>query len=344
MIGTILFALTACKAHGLEDVDDLDPTNQELANAFLLSMAAGLSTVIGALAAFCIKKEDLLKERSTVLAGCLSFSAAVMVYVSFIEIWPESNSEYGELTDDEQVAHIYTSLTFFGGILLGLLCSKVVHWFEKRNAVQESLEQSNDNNVAVEMSESECKAGEKNKEQIHGRNEGEESVSSATKLLTSAPWQERKARLMRTGIVTAISIALHNFPEGVVTFVAAVADWKVGVATALAIAIHNIPEGISIAVPYLYASDSRWKAFALAFLSGFAEPIGALIGWAILDDLWGPEVFGLMFGLTGGIMVYISFAELLPLARRNDPEDKVTTISLFLGMFVMDLSLFIADH
>jgi len=338
MIGTILFALTACKAHGLDDHDDLDPTNQELTNAFLLSMAAGLSTVIGALGAFCIKKEDLLRERSTVLAGCLSFSAAVMVYVSFIEIWPESNSEYGEVTDDEQVAHIYTSLTFFGGILLGVLCSKVVHWCEKRHA---ALEQSNDNKGAVEMSESECKAGEKNKEQTHDRNE---SVSSVTKLQTAEPWQERKARLMRTGIVTAISIALHNFPEGVVTFVAAVADWKIGVATAFAIAIHNIPEGISIAVPYFYASESRWKAFALAFLSGFAEPVGALIGWAILHDLWGPEVFGLMFGLTGGIMVYISFAELLPLARRNDPDDKVTTISLFLGMFVMDVSLFIADH
>merc|ERR1719447_99030 len=168
---------------------------------------------------------------------------------------------------------------------------------------------------------------------------GEESQSASVTVVERST--ERRADLLRAGIVTAASIAIHNFPEGIVTFLAAVADWEGGVATAFAIAIHNIPEGISIAVPYYYASESRWKAFALAFLSGMAEPIGALIGWAILNDIWGDAAFGAMFGLTAGIMVYISFRQLLPLARKNDPSDKVTTLMVFVGFFVMDLSLLI---
>jgi len=154
--------------------------------------------------------------------------------------------------------------------------------------------------------------------------------------------KDRKSRLLRTGLSVAMSIALHNFPEGIATFLAAVADWRVGVATAFAIAMHNIPEGISIAVPYYYASESRWKAFALAFLSGIAEPIGALVGWGILGSIWGHAVFGAMFGFTAGIMVYISFIELFPLARKNDPKEKVTTIMIIAGMTVMDVSLLIA--
>jgi len=337
MIGMILFALTACKA--VEDVEN--PSTEELRNAFLLSWGAGLSTVIGAMAAFCLKKDDLQKERSTILAGCLSFAAAVMVYVSLIEIWPEAYSQFEEVAENEQIAHIYTSMTFFGGIIVGFLCSYVVNWFEARTAVRKPSEQSNGNMLALEM-QSDRKFDGKNMTQTHSRSESGDSQSSVRQLTNTKNRDERKASLMRTGIITAISIALHNFPEGLVTFLAALADWKVGTATAFAIAIHNIPEGIAISIPYLYASESRWKAFTLAFLSGLAEPAGALIGWAILGDLWGHEVFGLMFGVTAGIMVYISFGELLPLARRNDPEDKITTISIFLGMFIMDLSLFAA--
>ena len=101
-----------------------------------------------------------------------------------------------------------------------------------------------------------------------------------------------------------------------------------------------VSEGISIAIPYYYASENRWKAFALALVSGLAEPFGALIGYAILGDR-GESAFGVMFGFTAGIMVYISLSQLLPLARKNDPEDKVTTVMLFVGMFVMDLSLYV---
>jgi len=320
MIPSLLFVVTICR--GIEDISN--PSGSELRNAFLLSVGAGLSTVIGAAAAFCLGKEDIEKERSLFLAACLSFAAAVMVYVSFIEIWPEALSQFEEVTDDAQVAHIYTSLTFFCGILVGFLCSKSVKWFEHTHTTTKSTKEGKELG-GVEM--------------LANSNKAETDTEETQEIPDE---DDRKAEILRTGIITAISIALHNFPEGLVTFLAALADWKVGVATAFAIAIHNIPEGISISIPYYYASESRWKAFILAFLSGLAEPVGALIGWAILGDVWGHEVFGLMFGLTAGIMVFISFHELLPLARKNDPEDKLTTMMIFLGMFIMDLSLFVA--
>jgi len=322
MISILLFVLTICS--GIGDISN--PSSGELRNAFLLSVGAGMSTVIGAAAAFCLRKDDIQNERSTFLAACLSFAAAVMIYVSFIEIWPEALRQFEEVADNLQVAHIYTSLTFFGGIIVGLLCSKSVKWFEHNHTTRKSLQKSKDG-ITVEML-------------FNSKSKIVEPCSEES--LTISDGDVRKAELLRTGIITAISIALHNFPEGLVTFLAALADWKVGVATAFAIAIHNIPEGISISIPYYYASESRWKAFMLAFLSGLAEPVGALIGWAILGDVWGHEVFGLMFGLTAGIMVFISFHELLPLARKNDPEDKFTTMMIFIGMFIMDVSLFAA--
>jgi len=318
MIPILLFVLTISR--GIDDVSN--PSGSELRNAFVLSVGAGLSTVIGAAAAFCLRKEDIQKERSPFLAACLSFAAAVMVYVSFIEIWPEALSQFEEVTDNAQVAHIYTSLTFFGGILLGFICSKSVQWFEHTPTTTKSTEKWQEFGGVEMLAVSNRVELDSEENRVDGN--------------------VRKAEILRTGIITAISIALHNFPEGLVTFLAALADWEVGVATAFAIAIHNIPEGISISIPYYYASESRWKAFILAFLSGLAEPVGALIGWAILGDVWGHEVFGLLFGLTAGIMVFISFHGLLPLARKNDPEDELTTMMIFIGMFVMDLSLIVA--
>jgi len=327
-----LFLVTICE--GSEDIDN-SPNN--IRNAFLLSCGAGLSTVIGALFAFFLKKDNLRKERCTFLAACLSFAAAVMVYVSLIEIWPEALHQFEQVTESPQLAHIYTSLTFFGGIIMGMLCSRLVLRLETIHSRRKSLQA---------MTKPVDFLGEVQQNIIElpaSQYESDGELSVAGEEFSEVPgYENQKSQLLRTGIVTAVSIALHNFPEGLVTFLAALTDWRVGVTTAFAIAMHNIPEGISIALPYYYASESRWKAFLLAFLSGAAEPVGALIGWAILGDIWGHEVFGVMFGLTAGIMVIISFRELLPLARKNDPEDKVTTYAIVVGMLAMDISLFVA--
>ena len=126
---------------------------------------------------------------------------------------------------------------------------------------------------------------------------------------------QKDAKLMRMGLFTALAIAIHNFPEGLATFTAALTDPGLGVAIAVAIAIHNIPEGIAVSIPVYYATGSRKKAFWLSFLSGLAEPVGAIIGFLILMPFLSPVVFGVLFAGVAGIMVFISLDELLPAAE-----------------------------
>lgn len=146
-------------------------------------------------------------------------------------------------------------------------------------------------------------------------------------------------KLVRMGVMTAIAIGIHNFPEGLATFVAALSDPSVGLALAVAIAIHNIPEGLCVAIPVYYATGNRWKAFGWALLSGVSEPIGAALGWLILKDIMSELVYGILFGVVSGMMVNITLHELIPTAVRYDPADKVTTNSIIVGMAVMAASL-----
>jgi len=331
MISVLLFAVTTCEAFG----DIIDPSHNDIRNALLLPMGAGLSTVVGAFACYCISMEELKKGQSKFLAGSLSYAAGVMIYVSFVALWPEAKEQFHSGgTEDELLVHLYTGLCFFAGIIMGFGFKEFVKRIEDARSIREESNK-NKNRLAVEM---QSDLGKDHGSQEGGNNSEEPSVIVATND------DARKAKIMQTGIVTAVSIAVHNFPEGLVAFLAAVADWEVGVVTAFAIAVHNIPEGISIAVPYYYASDSMWKAFLVSFLAGLAELFGALIGWAILDNIWGREAFGALFALTAGIMVYISVAELMPFARNNDPDDKVTTICFFLGMLTIEVSLVIEKH
>ena len=150
---------------------------------------------------------------------------------------------------------------------------------------------------------------------------------------------EERKRLARMGLHTALAIALHNFPEGLATFVATLDDAKVGGVLAVAIGIHNIPEGLCVALPIYYATGDRKRAFLWALLSGLSEPIAALLGWLVLANNFSDTSYAIMFGLVGGMMVYISTKELLPTAYRYDPDDTVVTNSWIFGMAVMALSL-----
>lgn len=146
-------------------------------------------------------------------------------------------------------------------------------------------------------------------------------------------------KILAMSINTAIAIALHNFPEGLATFVATLNDPRVGLVLGVAIAIHNIPEGLCVALPIYYATGNRWKAFVLALLSGLSEPLAALFGWAILSGSFSEITFAVLFGIVAGMMTIISVRELLPTAHRYDPEDKVVTYCFMAGMAVMALSL-----
>jgi ZIP family zinc transporter len=145
-------------------------------------------------------------------------------------------------------------------------------------------------------------------------------------------------KLMRMGLVSAMAIALHNFPEGIATFVAALDHTKLGVSIAVAVAVHNIPEGIAVSVPVFYATGSRARAFAWSFLSGLAEPLGALVAWLLLSGLPGNTLRGVLFAAVAGVMVFISFDELLPTAREYG-EHHVAVYGLTAGMAVMAVSL-----
>lgn len=171
--------------------------------------------------------------------------------------------------------------------------------------------------------------------------DAEEATDSANSDEEAAAVAKKKSAdpLMKMGIATAIAIALHNFPEGLVTFVAYTQDPTVGFVLALGIALHNIPEGLCVAMPIYYATGNRWKAFMWGILSGVSEPLGALIGWVILGSSFSGNTYGILFGLVAGIMVFIAVDELLPTAHRYDPEGKYVTYSVFAGMFVLSLSL-----
>ncbi|KZL91183.1 zinc transporter ZupT [Clostridium magnum] len=146
------------------------------------------------------------------------------------------------------------------------------------------------------------------------------------------------SKLLRMGIFTALAVGIHNFPEGLATFISALQEPSIAIPIAVAIAIHNIPEGIAVSVPVYYATGNRKKAFLYSFLSGISEPVGALVGYLILMPFMNNLVFGIIFAAVAGIMVFISLDELLPSAEEYG-EHHLSIYGLVTGMAVMAISL-----
>ncbi|MBQ0147831.1 MAG: zinc transporter ZupT [Flavobacteriaceae bacterium] len=145
-------------------------------------------------------------------------------------------------------------------------------------------------------------------------------------------------KLLRLGIFSALALAIHNFPEGLATFMSAMNEPSYGISIAVAVAIHNIPEGIAVAIPIYYATKSRKKAFWYSFLSGLAEPVGAVIGYFVLRQFFDDSIFGIIFAGVAGIMVYISLNELIPTAKEYAGQ-KITMTGVIIGMMIMAGSL-----
>ncbi|MDX9713956.1 MAG: zinc transporter ZupT [Dissulfurispiraceae bacterium] len=152
------------------------------------------------------------------------------------------------------------------------------------------------------------------------------------------PLPAAESGLLRTGILSALAISIHNFPEGLATFMSAMENPALGSTIAVAVAIHNIPEGIAVSVPIYFATGSRKKAFVYSFLSGLTEPVGALLGYIILLPYFNQVVFGALFASVAGIMVFISLDELLPSAREYG-EHHLAIYGLVAGMVVIAVSL-----
>lgn len=150
--------------------------------------------------------------------------------------------------------------------------------------------------------------------------------------------QMNPSSLKKTGLLVAMSIAIHNFPEGLATFTSALNDVSIAIPITVAIAIHNIPEGIAVSVPIYQATGNKKKAFYLSFLSGMAEPLGALVGFFLLMPFWSPTVNSTTLAFVSGIMIFISMDELLPSAQKFGHHHH-SVVGMICGMVVMAISL-----
>lgn len=320
--------------------------------ALALVFGAGASTGLGAAVVFFPSIVKLASQR--VLAASLGFSAGVMIYVSFVEIFGKSTDGFVD-AGHEKYGYTYATLCFFGGVLLMILLNSAV----ARLLGEQSHQHAGPvppvpkrGNRSTQASSTLQKESEK-EDGVVPKDGGVEAVEN-DEFVQNLPLpssndsdgedgspsdDEDKRRLIKMGLNTALAIGLHNFPEGLATFVAALDDPSVGAVLAVAIAIHNVPEGLCVALPIYYATGSRMKAFLWAVLSGASEIVAALLGWAILSTVVDDSTYAVLFGLVSGMMVIISVRELLPTAHHYDPEDTVVTFSFIGGMCLMALSL-----
>ncbi len=280
----------------MESIAECFSDHRQIIFAFGLTLFAGLSTGIGSAIAFFAKRTN-----TKFLSVSLGFSAGVMIYVSFVEIFFKAkNILIAE--NGLQTGYLLTLLAFFSGMILIAVIDKLVPSFENPHEikmVEEIREQTED--------------------------------------------QQKRSKLYRMGMLSAFAIAIHNFPEGLATFIAALQDLSLGIPIAIAIAIHNIPEGIAISVPIHHATGSKRKAFKYSFLSGLAEPIGAIVGFVLLTPFMSDSLFGFLFAAVAGIMVFISIDNLLPAAREYG-EPHLSIYGLIGGMALMAVSLLLFTY
>ena len=299
--------------------------------AFLLVTGAGMSTALGAACVFSERMVQLASKR--VLAAALALSAGVMLYVSFVEIFVKAQGAFADAGQGESDAYLSATLCFFAGCVLMVVLDRIVHALDSSGIDAHEFDFAA--SAARELELTKPPAERAPQHQIDVVLEDEDA---GPRTEAETPTQSDK-KLVRMGLMTALAIAIHNFPEGLATFVATLDDPAVGASLAVAIGIHNVPEGLCVAIPLYYATGNRWKAFGWALLSGVTEPIGALIGWAVLQGRLDDTMYGVLFGLVGGMMVMIVLHELLPTAHRYDPNDTVVTPFTLFGMAIMSSSL-----
>lgn len=234
-------------------------------------------------------------------AVSMGFSAGVMIYLSFVEILPKATDYLSTEVTEVQAAALAA-----GALVAGLVLMAVI------DALVPSGANPHENTNVELLGESQTPLPELE--------------------------EKRNKALLRMGVFVALAIAIHNFPEGLATFLLVLDDPEIGIALAIAVAMHNIPEGIAVSVPVYYATKSRLKAFRLSFLSGLAEPAGAVIGYLILAQFLNDFVLGIIFSMVAGVMVFLAIDTLLPTAR-NSARGHLTVYGVIAGMAVMAASL-----
>lgn len=255
--------------------------------ALILTTLAGLATIVGGVIGMFYRKGD-----HKWLSAALGFSAGVMIYVSFVELFATGQETLIEYYG-RQAGSMRALWSFIIGILIVIGVDRLLP-------------------------------------DLHG--------PDINRAPSSHEHSHKAKTLWRTGLLTTIVIGLHNFPEGMVTFLGSLEDARIGLMLAIAIAIHNIPEGMAVYIPVYEATHSRRKAMWMAFLSGMTEPLGAVIAYFLLAPILTPILLQQINIAIAGIMVYISLDELLPTAKEYG-HYHLAMIGLCIGMVVMGLSL-----
>ena len=284
-----------------------------------LTIIAGMATGIGSAIAFFAKRTNY-----RFLSVSTGFSAGVMLYVSFVEILLKGTNALVEAYGPYW-GHWVNAASFFGGIILIGVIDNLIPAARNPHETHPGAETEPLHNEHAPVPDFAA---------ISAKTDGSELHDHA----------RHDTKLLRMGLFTALAIAIHNFPEGLATFLAALQSPSLGIAIAVAVALHNIPEGISVSVPIYYATGNRTKAFVYSVLSGLAEPVGAMIAYLLILFFLGdggavpPQVMGVLFGGIAGVMVYISLDGLLPTSRAyGKGHDSI--LGLVGGMAVMALSL-----
>lgn len=238
-------------------------------------------------------------RKSKFLAFGLGLAAGAMIYISFVELIFGALETFKDKFDDESEAYLRATLYFIGGLVTIGLLGVLVSWVsDKFNISKENL---------VEI--------------------GAEKMDSA-----------KAKSLYKTGVVTAVALAVHNLPEGLVTFLTTIQDINLGIGIAIAIAIHNIPEGLAVALPIYYATKSKKKALLITLAAGLSEPIGAGIAYFLFFENADPEIFDVVNVFVASIMIYVAFFELLPQAHKTGHQAH-SKWGLIAGFGIMGLSI-----
>ncbi|ORZ32392.1 Zinc/iron permease [Catenaria anguillulae PL171] len=328
--------------------------------AFLVTMFAGLATAVGGA---CVRFGSL--QSPAFLSMSMALAAGVMIHVSYVEILKKSEEAFAEAwpatrrdPNGPKRAVVMANVMFFCGVIFIIVLDKVIdrvqdyfmpddvpaphdhHAPPTALSKEQRRSRHRSSMIAPDVLQSYMHSYEQNEKprSQYGGHDVEHGAKSTTDM---SP--EQKAKLMRTGLVTALAIGAHNLPEGLATFIAMANGAGSGLPLAVAITIHNIPEGVCVAVPVLYATGSRVKAFLMSLVAGLSEPIGAAIGWAIIASIKPSKLnllFGIMFGLISGMMIYIALVELLPTAVTYMPNGQGrVAMALWTGIFIMAASL-----
>ena len=263
--------------------------------SFILTLLVGLTMGFGSLFSFLIKGRN-----KKFLSLALSFSAGIMIYISFMEILPEGIHLIEESAPGNK-GHIIALAAFFGGIIFTALLEKAVHSMGGHHH--------------------------------HGVDDHEDHSHDALD----------KSHLEKLGIMTAVSIGIHNLPEGLAIFTTGLKDITIAIPLAIAVILHNIPLSIAISVPIYYATKSKKKAFMYSTLVGLCQPLGAIIGYALFSNFFSDMLFGILFCIISGIMIFVSLDELLPTSQQYE-DHHFSVYGTILGMFVMAVSLMLFGH